>query len=52
MRITPIDRDDAQGKARELLDELAARGGEPGPMIRGWPTPRRYCAATSTSTAR
>jgi AhpD family alkylhydroperoxidase len=24
----------AQGKARELLDELVARGGEPGPMVR------------------
>jgi hypothetical protein len=24
----------AQGKARELLDELVERGGEPGPMVR------------------
>lgn len=34
LRIRPIDREHAQGKARELLDEVAARGGEPGPMTR------------------
>lgn len=34
LRIQPIDRERAQGKARELLDEVAARGGEPGPMVR------------------
>ena len=33
-RIAPIEMDAATGKARELLDELAARGGEPGPMVR------------------
>ena len=33
-RIEPIEMDAATGKARELLDELAARGGEPGPMVR------------------
>jgi AhpD family alkylhydroperoxidase len=33
-RIEPIDRELAEGKARELLDELAARGTEPGPMAR------------------
>jgi AhpD family alkylhydroperoxidase len=33
-RIEPIPMDQAQGKARELLDELAERGGEPGPMVR------------------
>ena len=33
-RIPPIAAGAAQGKARELLDELAARGGEPGPMVR------------------
>ena len=26
--------EDAEGKARELLDELVQRGGEPGPMVR------------------
>src|SRR5215213_9690177 len=26
--------DQAQGRARELLDELVERGGEPGPMVR------------------
>lgn len=34
-RIEPIELDAASGKARELLDELASRGGEPGPMVRG-----------------
>ena len=33
-RIEPIPLDQVQGKARELLDELAKRGGEPGPMVR------------------
>ena len=33
-RIEPIAMVQAQGKARELLDELAERGGEPGPMVR------------------
>ncbi len=31
-RIEPIDHSRASGKARELLDELVARGGELGPM--------------------
>ena len=34
-RIDPIPIDQAGGKARELLDELVQRGGEPGPMVRG-----------------
>src|SRR5215217_7101479 len=33
-RIEPIAMEQAQGKARELLDELVERGGEPGPMVR------------------
>jgi uncharacterized peroxidase-related enzyme len=33
-RIEPIDYDQAPGRARELLDELASRGGDPGPMVR------------------
>ena len=33
-RIEPIDRESADGRARELLDELAGRGTEPGPMVR------------------
>jgi AhpD family alkylhydroperoxidase len=33
-RIDPIPMDQAQGKARELLDELVEHGGEPGPMVR------------------
>jgi uncharacterized peroxidase-related enzyme len=33
-RIDPIPLDQAQGKARELLDEVVERGGEPGPMVR------------------
>jgi hypothetical protein len=33
-RNEPISMDAATGKARELLDELASRGGEPGPMVR------------------
>ena len=33
-RIEPIELDHAPAKARELLDEHAARAGEPGPMIR------------------
>ena len=32
-RIDPIPMEPAQGKARELLDELVERGGEPGPML-------------------
>ena len=33
-RIAPIDLDQAPAKARELLDEYAARAGEPGRMVR------------------
>ena len=33
-RIEPIDPAEASGRARELLDELAGRGGEAGPMVR------------------
>ena len=33
-RIEPIPMDEAEGKARELLDELVARGADPGPMVR------------------
>jgi AhpD family alkylhydroperoxidase len=33
-RIEPIPMERAEGKARELLDELVHRGGEPGPMVR------------------
>ena len=32
-RIDPIPMEEAEGKARELLDELVQRGGEPGPMV-------------------
>jgi uncharacterized peroxidase-related enzyme len=38
VRIEPIAVDRAQGKARELLDELVERGGEPGPMVRAMAT--------------
>jgi AhpD family alkylhydroperoxidase len=33
-RNEPLDHAQAPGRARELLDELASRGGEPGPMVR------------------
>ena len=33
-RIEPIEPGRARGRARELLDELAPRGSEPGPMVR------------------
>jgi uncharacterized peroxidase-related enzyme len=33
-RIEPIELEQATGKAKDLLDELASRGGEPGPMVR------------------
>src|ERR687889_197306 len=33
-RIEPIPVESAQGTARELLEELVQRGGEPGPMVR------------------
>ena len=33
-RIPPLTREKASGRARELLDELASRGGEPGLMMR------------------
>jgi AhpD family alkylhydroperoxidase len=33
-RIEPIPMEQAEGRARELLDELVARGGDPGPMVR------------------
>jgi uncharacterized peroxidase-related enzyme len=33
-RIQPIEMDAASGTAKELLGELASRGGEPGPMVR------------------
>jgi hypothetical protein len=32
-RIQPIDAARATGRARELADEFASRGGEPGPMV-------------------
>ena len=32
-RIEPIDAAAATGRTRELLDEFASRGGEPGPMV-------------------
>jgi AhpD family alkylhydroperoxidase len=34
VRITPLDVETADPRARELLDELAGRGTEPGPMVR------------------
>jgi uncharacterized peroxidase-related enzyme len=34
-RIEPIDIAQADGKAKQLLDELGSRGVEPGPMVRG-----------------
>jgi AhpD family alkylhydroperoxidase len=37
-RIEPIPMSEAEGKARELLDELVERGGEPGPMVRAMAT--------------
>ncbi len=33
-RIDPIPMEEAEGKARELLEELVQRGGEPGLMVR------------------
>ena len=33
-RITPLDVHNAEPRSRELLDELASRGTEPGPMVR------------------
>ena len=33
-RFEPIPLEQAEGRARELLDELVQRGGEPGPMVR------------------
>ena len=33
-RIEPIEMEAATGKARDLLQELASRGGKPGPMVR------------------
>ncbi len=33
-RIEPIEMDTTTGKAKELLEELASRGGDPGPMVR------------------
>jgi uncharacterized peroxidase-related enzyme len=33
-RIEPIEMEQATGKAKDLLEEVAARGGEPGPMVR------------------
>ena len=33
-RIQPLDLENASGKGKEMLDELASRGGEPGPMVR------------------
>jgi hypothetical protein len=48
-RIEPIEIELAEGKARELLDELVERGGELGPMVRAMANRPRSCAATSTS---
>jgi hypothetical protein len=33
-RIEPLDPAQATGRSRELLDEVAGRGGQPGPMVR------------------
>jgi AhpD family alkylhydroperoxidase len=33
-RIKPITLENAEGRARELLDEVIAHGGDPGPMVR------------------
>ncbi len=33
-RLPVIELDAASGKAKEMLDELASRGGQPGPMVR------------------
>jgi hypothetical protein len=33
-RLPVIELDAATGKGKELLDELASRGGQPGPMVR------------------
>ena len=33
-RIEPLEMEATTGRARELLDELAARGTQPGPMVR------------------
>jgi AhpD family alkylhydroperoxidase len=33
-RIKPITLEVAEGRAREMLDEVIARGGDPGPMVR------------------
>ena len=33
-RIEPLDDARATGRAREILDELAGRGREPGPTVR------------------
>jgi AhpD family alkylhydroperoxidase len=33
-RIEPVRIEEADGKARELLDEVIARSGDPGPMVR------------------
>ena len=40
--------DQADGKARALLDEMVQRGGEPGPMVRAMAMRRPSCAASST----
>jgi AhpD family alkylhydroperoxidase len=37
-RIEPIEMTAATGRAKELLDELTDRGGEPGPMVRAMAT--------------
>ena len=37
-RIEPVDMEHAGGRAKELLEELASRGGEPGPMVRAMAT--------------
>jgi len=33
-RLAPLEREETSGKVRELLDGVAQRGGEPGPMVR------------------
>lgn len=37
-RIEPIPMEEARGRARELLDDVVRRGGEPGPMVRAMAT--------------
>ena len=51
-RLATLEPEETSGKVRELLDGLAKRGEEPGPMVRTMANARSLHRATSNSPGR